>query len=599
MTSYVRQGLDIYNGTKAPPYNVLSYTWGYYKDETEPPLLIRGIDWPVPGIQKGHFSVETFHRAILDATRGVKHHCEWLWVDIACIPQVHDKETKEAGTVRNQEIGRQVEIFYRAEEAFAWLCSLKKAKLLGERASLVTTMDILEHLNTVRLVFDDPHDSMEFLNNLENKVKSFETWTRVILEHPWLLSLWTLQEMVLRPDAMVLFDDGLLDIDKDYGTVEAVDDPACEIHGWTLTRMKSDAWTLRQIVTDPRRIVVLEKAENTALSTMRFPQYTGTISSIISRLQHLLYWQEEKGITALDVAFPNMVYSLAQHRRVTRPVDRIFGIMQTYGISCNPTTTSGDDTESQLRALEDDFGKRLVARAPVLSQLFIHALDYCRPRRSWLITQRCKANDHFWQAFSSHNSPRNHFTKFEIVERPLVDDDIALRFQGIAWHLDAFVGSSCPSSSEHPPEVRSQLFHPAEIGFPERYRGLMLDYHVSKAILGNVVDYFKDHESMSSAVQLLHVVYCGTTNSCVNFSKLQVALLGSGSTVPFIPVEDYVGLVVALVAQKDGTENPSSFEPMQWERIGLMRWTETYRNSTEDLMHLVLPPYHALDCVIV
>jgi hypothetical protein len=36
-----------------------------------------------------------------------------------------------------------------------------------------------------------------------------------------------------------------------------------------------------------------------------------------------------------------------------------------------------------------------------------------------------------------------------------------------------------------------------------------------------------------------------------------------------------------------------------WVRIGLMRWTEIYRNSPESEEHFSLPPYHDIECVII
>ncbi|KAF2727381.1 hypothetical protein EJ04DRAFT_451432, partial [Polyplosphaeria fusca] len=112
MTSYAREGEDVYNGCRAPAFNILSYTWGYFQDasKTAPPLLVHGVDWPIPSIQTSHFTADTFKQAIRRVAEGVDHRCEWVWVDIACIPQEHQGETQEAILLRGQEIGRQVSI---------------------------------------------------------------------------------------------------------------------------------------------------------------------------------------------------------------------------------------------------------------------------------------------------------------------------------------------------------------------------------------------------------------------------------------------------------------------------------------------------------
>lgn len=86
-------------------------------------------------------------------------------------------------------------------------------------------------------------------------------------------------------------------------------------------------------------------------------------------------------IDGREQGFLNMAYCLAQFRRATRFEDRIYGIIQVYGLSCNPPP--GGDERSRLHALEDEFGAKLVARWPLLSQFFIHNLEEGkRPRRS-------------------------------------------------------------------------------------------------------------------------------------------------------------------------------------------------------------------------
>ncbi|KAF2727760.1 hypothetical protein EJ04DRAFT_417463, partial [Polyplosphaeria fusca] len=112
MTSYIRDGMNTYNGIQGPAYNILSYTWGYFQDPSKkaPPLLTRGVEWPIPSIQPSHFTTDTFKTAIIRAAEGVRHLCEWVWGGCAYIPQEHEHETKEATRLHGQEIGRQVSI---------------------------------------------------------------------------------------------------------------------------------------------------------------------------------------------------------------------------------------------------------------------------------------------------------------------------------------------------------------------------------------------------------------------------------------------------------------------------------------------------------
>lgn len=116
MNSFIREWHDTYNTKCSPKYNVLGYTWGSYMDPTgkAAQLSVRGIDWPIPRVLSSHFTPATFHQAIERAARGYKHCCEWVWVDIACIPQWCEHETETTKALRDQDIGRQVQIFKRA-----------------------------------------------------------------------------------------------------------------------------------------------------------------------------------------------------------------------------------------------------------------------------------------------------------------------------------------------------------------------------------------------------------------------------------------------------------------------------------------------------
>ncbi|EDU44836.1 hypothetical protein A1F94_003743 [Pyrenophora tritici-repentis] len=203
--------------------------------------------------------------------------------------------------------------------------------------------------------------------------------------------------MVLRSDAWILFDDGLLFFDENHDDVQARSETSDQSHPWSLIRVKNNALSRKMVLTDWKRIATLqgvEIMEAPASCDAAPPEDQSRITGLLKTLQGLLDWQVEKGLTVLNVGIPNSAYSMAQYRRAMKPLDRIFGIIQTYGISCNPDP-AGDDNSSKLRALQDEFGMKLITKAPVLSQLFIHTLHKERPWRSWLITQDIKADDIF------------------------------------------------------------------------------------------------------------------------------------------------------------------------------------------------------------
>lgn len=604
MTSYARQGQSTYNGVNAPLYNVLSYTWGRFMDRTmqETPLLVHGISWPVPSIQKTHFSAAAFRDAIHCAANGYRNTCEWLWVDIACIPQEHDKETPEAAHIRDQEISRQVEIFHRAKEAFAWLSSFRKLDLIQDRGKLISIDDFIlyfnEHQNEVRTM----ETATRFLDSLEEYSRLVTEPITTMLNHQWFNSLWTLQEMILRPDAFILFDDGLLEVgDTDDGPLRP----------WNLNTLKLDVYALRTTLTGRHVVRALGDAELIAdrilsdgtSTSISLSKDKSRSARIVQRLEKFRILQQLKGLDALDIKFPHTAYSLAQQRHTSKPEDLIHGIVQTYGITCGPLPAGGDPI-SRLHALEDEFGEKLVTKSPVLSQLFIHSGEG-NPRRSWLITQECKVDDHFWAQFTEdHRQVNTLYLSLEVVKKPDYGrpQEYYLQFVGNAWCLDTFV--QCPNS------VTLRTFVPFNPGVPDRYRGLMLDNHVSKSALLSIIDYFPDREIMLNSVKRLYQYYPIVNGYSERDSirqheisaMIKVAPLASVS--PYnLPVVDYVGIVLAPSPTNNGccnaTDQGNTPAPCiaTWRRIGLIRWTETY-DDENPVLHRQLPPYHEFNGLI-
>ncbi|KAI0380332.1 hypothetical protein F5Y04DRAFT_271584 [Hypomontagnella monticulosa] len=572
MTSHIRQGDNTYGSVREPVYNVLSYTWGRFMDRTlkETSLVVHGIDWPIPPIQKSHFSAITFQDAIHHAANGYRHSCEWLWVDIACIPQEHDQETQEAARIRDQEISRQVEIFYRAKEAFAWLSSLRELDLFEDLDKLLSIDEFISHYRRGLVDYHNAELAAKFLDTVEEHIHLLLKPMTTMLNHPWFDSLWTLQEMVLRPDALILLDDGVLKAGDKW-----------DIHG-----LKTDILTLRFITHNPKDIAHILTQVELISDGIGAPRS----ARMVQKLEQLITLQKLKGLEALDIEFPNTAYSLAQHRQVSKLEDRIHGIVQTYGISCGPLPPGGDPI-SRLHTLEDEFGEKLVAKSPVLSQLFIHSGEE-HPRKSWLITQKCRADDLFWVGFFQDGHVlQTLYDCLEVVSGPGHDRSQGnyLRFVGKAWYLDEFL----ESSPKHYNTFRSADQETAYL-----YRGLMLDHYISKSVLSNIVEYFPNRQSMLDAVQKLYQYYRtmrGHQDSAARRDEIsaliKIALLASESDCN-LPAVQYVGIVLA-----PASTDQTSMATTTWKRIGLMRWTEHYYED-EPPVHQELPPYHELEALI-
>ncbi|KAF2726906.1 hypothetical protein EJ04DRAFT_539218 [Polyplosphaeria fusca] len=198
--------------------------------------------------------------------------------------------------------------------------------------------------------------------------------------------------MVLRADSWVLFDDGLL-----YSYVNAFSQDTPD--PWNLSNAKYDYRLLRIYMSGSDRRKLEDMASLISDAHPDFQAPFGTIANLLLEimrlLQSLVEKQAESGEAASDIGYSHAVYSVASRRRATKLHDRIYGIVQTYGIACSPDPP-GEDEKTKLHYLEDEFGKKLVTKSPVLSQIFLHGSEHELPRRSWLLTQDCIADDPFW-----------------------------------------------------------------------------------------------------------------------------------------------------------------------------------------------------------
>lgn len=81
---------------------------------------------------------------------------------------------------------------------------------------------------------------------------------------------------------------------------------------------------------------------------------------------------------------PNVQCGIAQSRRNSRDVDRVYGIMQIYnlrvGKSINPRR------QPSLSELLEEIGVAFNRRCPILGQIFVHTQSPARGK-SWCITQ--------------------------------------------------------------------------------------------------------------------------------------------------------------------------------------------------------------------
>ncbi len=319
MTSYEWQTGNKYGYTNAPPYNVITYTWGRYqlKDDEKPDvnsIAIRGIPWEVPRIDPSHFTTQGFLGVIQSAVQSdapwVLDPIEYVWLDIACIDQRGGEPTSAA------EIGRQAVIFGNAKNCFAWLTSVPKEALLRT----------LYELGTFVKQGCDGNDT------------NINACIEVLLADPWFSSLWTLQEAFIRQDVIILAQEGL---------------PVTEL----VVDGKRRPWMLTDVMDRCER---LHQGMKGGVGLPISPESPVALLS-------------KSGLHALFCNNALATFVAATHRQVSKPEDRIYGIQQVFGLRVGTSAVHAPHRVHFNRAeLEAEFFDQLLRIYPVQSQLFVH-----------------------------------------------------------------------------------------------------------------------------------------------------------------------------------------------------------------------------------
>ena len=178
-------------------YTAVSHTWGryQYRDYRDfPKVYLEGLkEWSLP--QNSKFKVEQLPNILASVPFGTPY----VWFDLVCIPQ--EPTDERLITISKNEIGRQAKIFRRAKFAVAWFNDVNSWKSMNAticRLSLSFLQEGYED-NFPRSILDLPvlnHDSnLELFDDASEMNDMPEDCM-----NPWFSSLWTLQEVCLRPD---------------------------------------------------------------------------------------------------------------------------------------------------------------------------------------------------------------------------------------------------------------------------------------------------------------------------------------------------------------------------------------------------------------
>lgn len=359
MTSIQRTGDSTYGTIDSPRYAILTYTWGRFRAASDKPALeVKELSWTIPSIKDEHFTADDFRRVIARMGQTV----EFAWIDVCCINQ-------EDSATKMYEVGRQAGIFKQATYAYAWLNFHTHAEL----QSLFDIIFDLESIISGWELWDLSHDQKQ---SVIPKLEFILSTLQSLMQDPWFTSLWTLQEAVLRRDAMILSTIG-----------QPLTLPFHREHHIRLEMFCNLCWN---VLTD------IDGYKD---------EWPPEALPFTHQLQHII---RTSGLFFTMTNNPNVQYGMAHHRVTRHPLDRVYAIMQIYGFRLGESVRPG--VPVTLDELELQLAQQLTLQSPMLSQWFVHTAQPSSDR-SWMISQR------------SH-------VPFELILYPTYSDNMTTRMFG-------------------------------------------------------------------------------------------------------------------------------------------------------------------------
>ncbi|KAK8087415.1 hypothetical protein PG994_002389 [Apiospora phragmitis] len=328
MTSVERQEGNAYGSKNEtePDYSILTYTWGRWPAPGGPHIQVSGTTWTIPAVDESKFTVASFHEVI--NKMGEVH--DFAWIDVVCI----DQENYE---VKMDEIGKQVGIFANASRVYVWLWTLPITRLQAAYDEITRCSASLQDNEDVWGKLRQPPGDV--LPSLEASIKT-------ILGDWWFSSLWTLQEGLLRQDAILLSQDA----------------------GYVKHLTKSDEnpmAAIRYLAKSFSNLRAVLESEDTRFTNA---PYCAVGSSIIQYIHRSGY------PTALRTSNPNIQWAAARFRTTTFQQDRIYGIMALYNIQVGDAVPNASIRKDRsFSELELEFATALNTKSPLLGQMFVHA----------------------------------------------------------------------------------------------------------------------------------------------------------------------------------------------------------------------------------
>ena len=170
-----------------PQYVTISHTWGRWRVRDRPRVEIQGVPWLVP--ENTRFCIQD----LPDELQRLPFSCAYIWFDLFCIPQDRSKEAQV-------EISRQAAIFAGAACSVVWLNEVETWNGVDNALHWLSLGYMKKFgLGTYNIRTDVLDDMMvQIVDTLPANL-----FNGKIIRPYWLTSLWTLQEVCLRPDMFI------------------------------------------------------------------------------------------------------------------------------------------------------------------------------------------------------------------------------------------------------------------------------------------------------------------------------------------------------------------------------------------------------------
>ncbi|KAJ5510177.1 Heterokaryon incompatibility [Penicillium expansum] len=180
------------------PYTAISHTWGRWRQRDQPGVNMKSrVPWLIP--RNSLFDVER----LPDILAQIPTDTPYIWFDLVCIPQEGcgeelDEQLRQAMWT---EVASQASIFKSAKHTIAWWNTDSAPESWDGMRSAIEWMSSVY----LDLQFSDWDDSSIRIPpwKARDQLQATGLFSPDMTILPWFSSLWTLQEVCLRPDIWI------------------------------------------------------------------------------------------------------------------------------------------------------------------------------------------------------------------------------------------------------------------------------------------------------------------------------------------------------------------------------------------------------------